>query len=93
MLACLREVPSDRPTAREVELVLRSQPSVPQRMWLIVGIAAAQFLAIGLPVPMLLWEPVWIGLLGLEPWLRRRDQAVPNSLTVTPSSLSAEKSG
>ena len=74
-------------------LVLRSQPSVPQRMWLIVGIAAAQFLAIGLPVPMLLWEPVWIGLLGLEPWLRRRDQAVPNSLTVTPSSLSAEKSG
>ena len=74
-------------------LVLRSQPSVPQRMWLIVGIAAAQFLAIGLPVPMLLWEPVWIGLLGLEPWLRRRDQTVPNSLTVTPSSLSAEKSG
>ena len=74
-------------------LVLRSQPSVPQRMWLIVGIAAAQFLAIGLPVPMLLWEPVWIGLLGLEPWLRRRDQTVPNSLTVTPSSLSAKKSG
>ncbi|TME67650.1 MAG: DUF2029 domain-containing protein [Chloroflexi bacterium] len=74
-------------------LVLRSQPSVPQRMWLIVGIAAAQFLAIGLPVPMLLWEPVWIGMLGLEPWLRRRDQTVPNSLTVTPSSLSAEKSG
>ena len=74
-------------------LVLRSQPSVPQRIWLIVGIAAVQFLAIGLPVPMLLWEPVWIGLLGLEPWLRRRDQTVPNSLTVTPSSLSAEKSG
>ena len=74
-------------------LVLHAEPSVPQRIWLIVGIAAAQFLAIGLPVPMLLWEPVWIGLLGLEPWLRRRDQTVPNSRTVTPSSLSAEKSG
>jgi Glycosyltransferase family 87 len=74
-------------------IVLRAEPSVPQRIWLIVGIAAAQFLAVGLPVPMLLWEPVWIGLLGLEPWLRRRDQTVPKSRTITPSSLSAEKSG
>lgn len=74
-------------------IVLRSQPSAPQRLWLIAGIGAAQFLAIGLPIPMLLWEPVWIAVLGLEPWLRRRDQPVPSSRAVTPSSLSAEKSG
>lgn len=72
-------------------IVLRSRPSVPQRAWLLVGIAAAQLLALGLPVPMLLWEPVWIALLGLEPWLK--NQAVVNSRAVTPSSLSAEKSG
>jgi hypothetical protein len=72
-------------------IVLRSQPSVPQRIWLLVGIVAAQFLAIGLPVPMLLWEPAWIALLGLEPWLK--NQAVLKSRAVTPSSLSAEKSG
>jgi hypothetical protein len=34
--------------------------------------AAAQFIAIGLPVPMLLWEAGWIGMLGIEPWLAGR---------------------
>jgi hypothetical protein len=72
-------------------LVLRSQPSVPQRLWLLVGIAAVQFLAIGLPIPLLLWEPAWIALLGLEPWLR--SQTALNSRAVKPSSLSPEKSG
>src|SRR5438094_7626882 len=52
-------------------VVLRAGPSVAQKAWLVVGIAAAQFIAIGLPIPMLLWEPVWIALLALEPWLRR----------------------
>jgi len=42
---------------------------------------------------MLLWEPGWIAMLGLEPWLRRRDQPALSSRAVTPSSLSAEKSG
>ena len=72
-------------------IVLRSQPSLPQRVWLLVGIAAAQFLALGLPIPMLLWEPAWIALLGLEPWLK--NQAALNSRAVKPSSLSPEKSG
>ncbi|HET7420276.1 MAG TPA: glycosyltransferase 87 family protein [Candidatus Dormibacteraeota bacterium] len=66
-------------------LVLRSEPGLLQRAWLVAGIVAAQFLAIGLPVPMLLWEPVWIALLGLQPELKSR--------AVTPSALSAEKSG
>jgi len=74
-------------------LVLRSQPSAPQRLWLLLGVASAQFLAIGLPIPMLLWEPGWIAMLGLEPWLRDRDQPALSSRAVTPSSLSAEKSG
>lgn len=72
-------------------IVLRAQPSVPQRLWLIAGIVAAQFIAIGLAIPMLLWEPAWIVLLGLEPWLR--NQAAVNSRAVKPSSLSPEKSG
>jgi hypothetical protein len=52
-------------------VLLRSQPSVTQRVWLAAGIAAAQFIAIGMPIPMLLWEAVWIGLLGLEPRLKQ----------------------
>jgi Glycosyltransferase family 87 len=52
-------------------IVLRSQPSVTQRVWLLAGIAAAQFIAVGIPIPMLVWEPVWIALLGLEPRLKR----------------------
>lgn len=50
-------------------IVLRAGPSLPQRLWLLAGIAAAQFISIGMPVPMLLWVPVWIALLGLEPLL------------------------
>ncbi len=57
-------------------VVLRAGPSLAQQVWLLAGIAAAQFIAIGLPIPMLLWEPVWIVLLGLEPWLRRRKQTI-----------------
>lgn len=67
-------------------VVLGSGVSVPQRVWLLLGIAAAQFIAfglpipmpaarfvaIGLPIPMLLWEAGWIGMLGIEPWLAGR---------------------
>ena len=48
-------------------IVLRSQPTLQMKLWLLVGIAAAQFIAIGLPIPMLLWEPGWLVLLALEP--------------------------
>jgi hypothetical protein len=57
-------------------VVLRAGPSGAQRVWVLVGIAAAQFIAIGLPIPMLLWEPVWIVLLGLEPILKRQPNKV-----------------
>ena len=50
-------------------IVLRSRPSVPQQVWLLVGLAAAQLIAIGVFWPMVLWEAGWIAMLGLEPWL------------------------
>ncbi len=58
-------------------IVLRSQPSWSQRAGLMAGIVAAQFLAIGLPIPILLWQPLWIVLLGLEPRLKRAEVETP----------------
>lgn len=55
-------------------IILRGEPSVVQKVWLLAGIAAMQFVAIGLPIPMLLWEAFWIPLLGLEPLFARRTQ-------------------
>lgn len=55
-------------------ILLRSRLSVPQRAWLLIGIVAAQFIAIGVFKPMLLWEAGWIGMLGIEPWLAGLDQ-------------------
>jgi hypothetical protein len=52
-------------------ILMRSTLSLTQRAWLLVGLAAAQFIAIGLALPMLLWEPAWIALLSLEPDLER----------------------
>lgn len=52
-------------------ILLRAGPSLGQKAWLPVGVAAAQLISIGLPIPMLLWEPAWIALLGLEPALKK----------------------
>jgi hypothetical protein len=57
-------------------IVLRAGPSVAQRIWLLVGVAAAQLIAIGMPIPMLLWEPAWLALLGLEPRLKPQAKVV-----------------
>ena len=54
-------------------IVVRARPSWPQRAWLLTGIAAVQLIAIGLAIPILLWELVWIALLGLEPRFKRED--------------------
>jgi hypothetical protein len=66
-------------------VVLRAGPSLAQQTWLVAGIAAAQFIAIGLPIPMLLWEPVWVALLGLEPRLKRLEPARPRPEPATSS--------
>jgi hypothetical protein len=62
-------------------ILLRARPSVQQRLWLLAGVAAAQLLSIGLAVPILLWEPVWIGLLGLEPRLTNALRLSPGRST------------
>jgi hypothetical protein len=48
-------------------ILLRTQPSLQMRLWLLVGIAAAQAISIGMPIPILLWEPGFLLLLALEP--------------------------
>ena len=48
-------------------IVLRSNPSLQLKLWLLAGIAAAQFIAIGQPIPMLVWEPGFLVLLAVEP--------------------------
>lgn len=47
-------------------IMLRTAPSTAQRIWLLAGLACAQVISLGQPIPMLLWQPVWILLLGLE---------------------------
>jgi len=71
-------------------IVLRARPSLTQRAWLLAGIGAAQFIAIGLPIPMLLWQPVWIVLLGLEPRLQRLEgRRAARDLAGSPSASAA----
>jgi hypothetical protein len=53
-------------------LVLRFRPSVPQQVWLVAGIVAAQLVAVAFFKPLLVWEAGWILLLGMEPWLATR---------------------
>lgn len=72
-------------------IVLGAGASVPQRAWLLAGIAAAQFLAIGQPVPMLLWEAGWIGTLGIEPWLARRVPALSTAVRLKARDPSSAK--
>jgi hypothetical protein len=53
-------------------ILLRSRLSWPHQAYLLVGIVAAQFVAIAVFKPLVLWEAGWIGMLGLEPWLVER---------------------
>jgi hypothetical protein len=65
-------------------IILRAQPSVQMKLWLLIGIAAAQLIAIGMAIPMLLWEPGFLLLLALEPRRRRELAAtVPKAEPVT----------
>jgi Glycosyltransferase family 87 len=68
-------------------ILLRSRLSVPQRAWLVLGIACAQLVGIGVIKPILLWEAGWIGLLGLEPWLLARVPRLtfPSRIAVRPA--------
>jgi hypothetical protein len=51
-------------------LVLAAPTSAAARLWLLPGVAAVQTMAIGWPLPTLLWEIVWLVLLVAERPLR-----------------------
>jgi Glycosyltransferase family 87 len=69
-------------------IALRARPSIVHRGWLLLGIAAAQFVSLGLAIPMLLWEAGWIGVLGLEPRLQAIESV--RRLTATEARPAAE---
>jgi Glycosyltransferase family 87 len=53
-------------------LVLRTGPGLAHGIWLVLGIPACQFTALALPLPQLLWQTGWLGILGREAVATRR---------------------
>jgi hypothetical protein len=56
-------------------LVLRGTPSVAHKAWLAVGFITMQVLTMGQPAPQLIWDVVWLAILGLG-------QTLPVSLSM-----------
>jgi len=54
-------------------LVLATPTSAAARFWLLPGVIAVQTMAIGLPLPTLLWEVVWLVLVVAERPLREAE--------------------
>ena len=46
-------------------LVLRNSPPLWHRIWLAAGILTMQLLSLGVAVPQLLWDVVWLAMLAL----------------------------
>lgn len=44
-------------------LVLRTSPPMWHRLWLLAGVVTMQALPLGLPVPQLIWDAAWLGIL------------------------------
>jgi hypothetical protein len=61
-------------------LVLRSRPGFAHKLWLVLGIPACQLTAFALPLPQLVWQTVWLGLLGREALARRTNELMYGSL-------------
>lgn len=57
--------------------VLRTRPHLAHRLWLLAGVPACQFtaLAIGNPLPELLWQVGWLGIMGRAAITRTRPGA------------------
>jgi hypothetical protein len=66
-------------------LVLASPTSATTRLWLLPGILAAQTMAIGWPLPTLLWEVVWLILLATDTAASRRPAPAVPSLSTAAS--------
>ncbi len=60
-------------------LVLRGNPSWAHKTWLAVGFVTMQVLTTGLPIPQLIWNVVWLAVLGLGANAR---QILPVSLSI-----------
>jgi hypothetical protein len=45
-------------------LVLRAAPPLWHRLWLLAGVFTMQALALGFPVPQLIWDACWLVILG-----------------------------
>ena len=60
-------------------LVLRGAPSVAHKAWLAIGFVTMQVLTMGLPVPQLVWNVVWLAVLGFGAGWR---QMRPVSLSI-----------
>jgi hypothetical protein len=46
-------------------LVLRTDPPLWHRLWLLVGVASMQAISLGNPLPQLIWDSGWLVILGL----------------------------
>ena len=53
-------------------LLLRTGLGLAHKLWLVAGIPACQLTSIGLPLPQLLWQTVWLGLIARDAVARRR---------------------
>ena len=64
-------------------LVLRGAPSLAHKVWLAIGYVSMQVLTMGLPVPQLAWDAVWLAVLGLgasSPQMRPVSLSIPRML-------------
>lgn len=57
-------------------LVLRTGPGLAHKLWLVAGIPACQFTAVGLPLPQLLWQTIWLGLIARDAVARQPRELV-----------------
>ena len=57
-------------------LVLRTGPGLAHKVWLVAGILACQFTAVGLPLPQLLWQTIWLGLIARDAAARQPRELV-----------------
>lgn len=57
-------------------LVLRTGPGLAHKVWLVAGIPACQLTSIGLPLPQLLWQTAWLGLIARDAVARRPREPV-----------------
>ncbi len=46
-------------------LVLRTSPPLWHRLWLLIGVATMQAVTMGFPIPQVIWDAGWLGILAV----------------------------